>query len=83
MKLPGRLTERHIKAAMDRGDKIMIYKGQVLNVEEIWIQILKEKKNVRTDSGHNELSSGTKKDPELRRSDIDSSDGNSTKRGKG
>lgn len=83
MKLPGRLKERHIKAAMDRKDKIMIYKGKVLNVEEIWIQILKEKKNVRTDSGHNELSDGAKKSKGLLRSDTDSGDGDSTKRSKG
>ena len=83
MKLPGRLTEKHIKAAMDRNDTVMFYQKKLLNIEEIWIQILKEKKNAGKDSGHNKLSNGTEKGKGLLRSDSDSSYGDSTKRSKG
>ena len=83
MKLPGKLTERHIKAAIDRKDKVMFYHGKLLRVEELWIQIQKEKKNVKSDSGHTGFPDGTKKNKGLLRPDTNNGYGDSSKPSKG
>jgi hypothetical protein len=78
MELPGKLTERHIQAAKDRGDKEFIYKHQIIDVEKIHKLIKKGKKNAGPGRGYSRLSTESKENQESGKSDIDSSPGNST-----
>jgi len=44
MKLPGKLTERHIKAHVDMGNTYFFYKNIRYNAAKLWRQICEEKK---------------------------------------
>ena len=78
MTLPGKLTEKHIEAAYNRGDKTMIYKHQTLDVDKLWKQIQQEKKGGGSVHRHIGLSEEPKKNKNVRKPDTDSSTGNST-----
>lgn len=43
MTLPGKLTEKHIEAAVNRGDKYIIYRNGQIDVDKLWKEITKEK----------------------------------------
>jgi hypothetical protein len=45
MKLPGKLTEKHIKAHMDMDNSYFFYKNQKIDVKKIWEEIQKGKKS--------------------------------------
>jgi hypothetical protein len=82
MKLPGRLTVKHIKAHKDMGNKFFIYKHQKIDVEKTWNEIEKDKKSGTKDGDrYNGISSKVEKNTKLRRSDIDSSNSSGSKPG--
>ena len=78
MTLPGKLTENHIEAAHNRGDKILVYKHQTLDVGELWKQIQQEKKGGGSVHRHIGLSEKPEKNKNVRKPDTDSSPGDST-----
>jgi hypothetical protein len=77
MELPGKLTKKHIEAAINRGDEILIYKHQRIDVAEIWKQ-LKERKGGGRVRRHNGFSNESQENKNIRKSDTDSGNADST-----
>jgi hypothetical protein len=74
MILPGRLTEKHIKAHRDMGHKFFTYQHQVIDVDKTWKQIQQEKpkkEKIKEDgklesrNRHKSISSESTKNTEL------------------
>ncbi len=44
MNLPEGLTRKHIEDAVNRGDHVMMYRGGVVNIDELWKMIQEDEK---------------------------------------